>query len=60
MRGPRSLRCRATSDLRAGSAGLVLAGLVANGERVIELYHIDEGIVEKLCGVGAAIERLHG
>jgi UDP-N-acetylglucosamine enolpyruvyl transferase len=38
----------------------VLAGLVANGERVIELYHIDEGIVEKLCGVGAAIERLHG
>jgi len=51
------------SDLRA-SAGLVLAGLVANGETLIErVYHIDrgyEGIVEKLRGVGAAIERVHG
>jgi len=51
------------SDLRA-SAGLVLAGLVASGETTIErVYHIDrgyEGIVEKLRGVGAAIERVHG
>jgi UDP-N-acetylglucosamine 1-carboxyvinyltransferase len=51
------------SDLRA-SAGLVLAGLVANGETIIErVYHIDrgyEGIVEKLRGVGADIERVHG
>src|SRR5713101_4334947 len=51
------------SDLRA-SAGLVLAGLVASGETLIErVYHIDrgyEGIVEKLCGVGADIERVHG
>jgi UDP-N-acetylglucosamine 1-carboxyvinyltransferase len=51
------------SDLRA-SAGLVLAGLVASGETVIDrVYHIDrgyEGIVEKLRGVGADIERVHG
>jgi UDP-N-acetylglucosamine 1-carboxyvinyltransferase len=50
------------SDLRA-SAGLVLAGLVASGETVIDrVYHIDrgyEGIVEKLRGVGADIERVH-
>jgi len=51
------------SDLRA-SAGLVLAGLVASGETLIErVYHIDrgyEGIVEKLRGAGADIERVHG
>jgi UDP-N-acetylglucosamine 1-carboxyvinyltransferase len=51
------------SDLRA-SAGLMLAGLVANGETVIErVYHIDRGyerIVEKLGAVGAEIERVHG
>jgi UDP-N-acetylglucosamine 1-carboxyvinyltransferase len=51
------------SDLRA-SAGLVLAGLVASGVTVIDrVYHIDrgyEGIVEKLRGVGADIERVHG
>ncbi|HYL65370.1 MAG TPA: UDP-N-acetylglucosamine 1-carboxyvinyltransferase [Candidatus Methylomirabilis sp.] len=50
------------SDLRA-SAGLVLAGLVANGETLIErVYHIDRGyehIVEKLRAVGADIERIH-
>jgi len=50
------------SDLRA-SAGLVLAGLVASGETMIErVYHIDrgyEGIVEKLRRVGADIERVH-
>jgi UDP-N-acetylglucosamine 1-carboxyvinyltransferase len=51
------------SDLRA-SAGLVLAGLVASGETVIDrVYHIDrgyEGIVEKLRAAGADIERVHG
>ncbi len=50
------------SDLRA-SAGLVLAGLVASGETLIDrVYHIDrgyEGIVEKLQSVGANIERIH-
>ena len=50
------------SDLRA-SAGLVLAGLVARGETLIDrVYHIDrgyEGIVEKLRAVGADIERIH-
>jgi len=50
------------SDLRA-SAGLVLAGLVANGETIVErVYHIDRGyerIVEKLKAVGAVIVRVH-
>jgi UDP-N-acetylglucosamine 1-carboxyvinyltransferase len=50
------------SDLRA-SAGLVLAGLVASGETIIDrVYHIDRGyerIVEKLSALGADIERLH-
>ena len=49
------------SDLRA-SASLVLAGLVANGDTVIDrVYHLDRGyerIEEKLRGVGACIERL--
>ena len=49
------------SDLRA-SASLVLAGLVAEGETVIErVYHIDRGyerIEEKLRSVGARIERV--
>ena len=49
------------SDLRA-SAGLVLAGLVASGETLIErVYHIDRGyerIVEKFCALGAQIERI--
>ncbi len=49
------------SDLRA-SASLVLAGLVASGETLIDrVYHIDRGyerIEEKLCSVGACIERL--
>jgi UDP-N-acetylglucosamine 1-carboxyvinyltransferase len=61
--GPLSGTTVQASDLRA-SAGLVLAGLVASGETVIErVYHIDrgyEGIVEKLKGVGADIERVHG
>ena len=49
------------SDLRA-SASLVLAGLVADGDTVIDrVYHLDRGyerIEEKLRSVGAHIERL--
>ncbi len=49
------------SDLRA-SASLVLAGLVARGETIIErVYHIDRGyerIEAKLRAVGADIERI--
>lgn len=49
------------SDLRA-SASLVLAGLVAKGETVIDrVYHIDRGyenIVQKLSKVGAKIQRV--
>jgi UDP-N-acetylglucosamine 1-carboxyvinyltransferase len=49
------------SDLRA-SASLVLAGLAARGETLIDrVYHIDRGyenIVKKLGNVGANIERL--
>ncbi|PYS92247.1 MAG: UDP-N-acetylglucosamine 1-carboxyvinyltransferase [Acidobacteria bacterium] len=49
------------SDLRA-SASLVLAGLVAAGETIIErVYHIDRGyekIEAKLRAVGAEIERV--
>ncbi len=49
------------SDLRA-SASLVLAGLVAEGETVIDrVYHIDRGyekIEAKLRAVGADIERI--
>jgi len=65
VRGPSPLSgsIMQASDLRA-SAGLVLAGLVASGETIIDrVYHIDRGyerIVEKLRGVGADIERVHG
>ncbi|MCB1856687.1 MAG: UDP-N-acetylglucosamine 1-carboxyvinyltransferase [Gammaproteobacteria bacterium] len=49
------------TDLRA-SASLVLAGLVANGETVVDrIYHIDRGyenIEEKLSGLGAQIRRV--
>lgn len=49
------------SDLRAGAA-LVLAGLVAEGETVLNrVYHIDRGydkLEEKLRSVGAKIERV--
>jgi UDP-N-acetylglucosamine 1-carboxyvinyltransferase len=49
------------SDLRA-SASLVLAGLCADGETIVDrVYHIDRGyetIVKKLSGVGADIERI--
>ncbi len=50
------------TDLRA-SAGLVLAGLVAEGETLIDrIYHIDRGyerIEEKLTQLGAEIRRSH-
>ena len=49
------------TDLRA-SAGLVLAGLVADGTTVVDrIYHIDRGyerIEEKLAQLGARIKRL--
>ena len=49
------------TDLRA-SASLVLAGLVASGETIIDrIYHIDRGyerIEEKLKLLGADIERI--
>ncbi len=49
------------TDLRA-SASLVIAGLVAEGETIIErVYHLDRGyelIEKKLGGVGAQIERI--
>jgi UDP-N-acetylglucosamine 1-carboxyvinyltransferase len=49
------------TDLRA-SASLILAGLVAQGETVIDrIYHLDRGyenIEEKLSGLGASIRRI--
>jgi len=49
------------TDLRA-SASLILAGLVAQGETVVDrIYHIDRGydhIEEKLAGLGARIQRV--
>ena len=49
------------TDLRA-SAGLVLAGLAASGETLVDrIYHIDRGyerIEEKLHQIGAAIKRV--
>jgi UDP-N-acetylglucosamine 1-carboxyvinyltransferase len=63
VRGPSRLTGTSVmaSDLRA-SAGLVLAGLVARGETVIDrVYHIDRGyerIEEKLCSLGARIQRV--
>ncbi|HZJ96486.1 MAG TPA: UDP-N-acetylglucosamine 1-carboxyvinyltransferase [Oligella sp.] len=50
------------TDLRA-SASLVIAGLVAEGETIIDrIYHLDRGYVnmeEKLRAVGADIERIN-
>ena len=50
------------TDLRA-SASLVIAGLVAEGETIIDrIYHLDRGYVnmeEKLSAVGADIERIN-
>lgn len=49
------------TDLRA-SASLVIAGLVAEGETIVDrIYHLDRGyehIEAKLGGVGAQIERI--
>ncbi|NMG69504.1 UDP-N-acetylglucosamine 1-carboxyvinyltransferase [Parazoarcus communis] len=49
------------TDLRA-SASLVIAGLVAEGETVIErIYHLDRGyerLEEKLAALGASVRRL--
>ena len=49
------------TDLRA-SASLVVAGLVAEGETVIErIYHLDRGyerLEEKLAALGAKVRRL--
>ncbi|HET7865489.1 MAG TPA: UDP-N-acetylglucosamine 1-carboxyvinyltransferase, partial [Burkholderiaceae bacterium] len=49
------------TDLRA-SASLVIAGLVAEGETVVDrIYHLDRGydrMEEKLRGLGADIERV--
>ncbi len=49
------------TDLRA-SASLILAGLVARGETIVDrIYHIDRGydhIEEKLAGLGAQIKRV--
>ncbi len=63
VRGPTPLSGAAViaSDLRA-SASLVLAGLVARGETVVDrVYHIDRGyerIERKLSAAGASIRRL--
>jgi UDP-N-acetylglucosamine 1-carboxyvinyltransferase len=63
VRGKSQLSAAAVlaSDLRA-SASLVLAGLVAEGESIIDrVYHIDRGyehIEEKLRAVGAQIRRI--
>jgi UDP-N-acetylglucosamine 1-carboxyvinyltransferase len=49
------------TDLRA-SAGLVIAGLVAEGDTLIDrIYHLDRGydrMERKLAAVGAHIERV--
>ncbi|MBT6278308.1 MAG: UDP-N-acetylglucosamine 1-carboxyvinyltransferase, partial [Chromatiales bacterium] len=51
------------TDLRA-SASLVLAGLVAHGDSIVDrIYHIDRGyecIEEKLAQLGARIRRVPG
>jgi UDP-N-acetylglucosamine 1-carboxyvinyltransferase len=64
VRGPTPLQGTGiiASDLRA-SASLVLAGLVASGETIVDrVYHIDRGyerIEQKLNALGARVERLH-
>ena len=63
VRGPTPLQGTGViaSDLRA-SASLVLAGLVASGETIVDrVYHIDRGyerIEEKLNALGARVERV--
>jgi UDP-N-acetylglucosamine 1-carboxyvinyltransferase len=50
------------TDLRA-SASLVIAGLVADGDTVVDrIYHLDRGydrMEAKLAALGADIQRLH-
>ena len=63
VRGPAALSGASViaSDLRA-SASLVLAGLVARGETLVDrVYHIDRGyerIEERLSQLGARIRRV--
>ena len=49
------------TDLRA-SAALILAGLIADGETIIDrIYHLDRGyesIEEKLSNIGAKVRRI--
>ena len=49
------------TDLRA-SAALILAGLIAEGETIIDrIYHLDRGyenVEEKLSNVGAKVRRI--
>jgi UDP-N-acetylglucosamine 1-carboxyvinyltransferase len=49
------------TDLRA-SASLLIAGLVAEGETIIDrIYHLDRGyehIEDKMIGLGAHIRRI--
>jgi len=65
VRGRASLRGAPVmaSDLRA-SAGLILAGLAAEGETVVSrVYHLDRGyerMEEKLAACGANIRRIRG
>ncbi|CAM2149988.1 UDP-N-acetylglucosamine 1-carboxyvinyltransferase [Pararobbsia alpina] len=51
------------TDLRA-SASLVIAGLVASGETLVDrIYHLDRGYDQmeaKLCAVGADVRRIDG
>lgn len=58
---PLSGACVMATDLRA-SASLVIAGLVAEGETLVDrIYHLDRGydrMEAKLCGLGADIERI--
>ena len=63
VRGPSRLRGAPVmaSDLRA-SAGLILAGLAAEGETLVNrVYHLDRGyerMERKLAALGARVERL--
>ena len=49
------------TDLRA-SAALIIAGLIADGETIIDrIYHLDRGyesIEEKLSNIGAKVRRI--
>jgi UDP-N-acetylglucosamine 1-carboxyvinyltransferase len=51
------------TDLRA-SASLVIAGLVADGQTVVDrIYHLDRGydrMESKLTAVGAKVRRIKG